>query len=154
MAPRLIYNPTILRGRGRFPVHLSSCAIALRLREKLHCCLIWQRSQGCRKSQAPKQWQREVEEAFFLRDDFVTTEFLIRFYRVCLSKRTFGLKLTCNWATLNLITHPGLKPEQKQIFRKHFIAFPAHLTQCNISNTEGRYMNRMVVASTWQASRL
>lgn len=32
MAPRHIYNPTILRGRGRFPVQLS-CAIALLGRE-------------------------------------------------------------------------------------------------------------------------
>lgn len=33
MAPRHIYNPTILRGRGRFPVPLSSCDIALLGRE-------------------------------------------------------------------------------------------------------------------------
>jgi len=33
MAPRHIYNPTILRGRGRLPVPLSSCDIALHGRE-------------------------------------------------------------------------------------------------------------------------
>lgn len=29
MAPRHIYNPAMLTGRGRFPVQVSSCAMAL-----------------------------------------------------------------------------------------------------------------------------
>lgn len=61
MAPRHIYNPTILRGRGRFPVRLFS----LLGRE---AALLPQCSQRYWKSETPKHKQREVEGAVLLGD--------------------------------------------------------------------------------------